>query len=423
MKVLSILLLVFLSLYAEKVRILASGEYTLKNLNIPKDQREAFAKSQALIIAKQRALEKAGTAIYSSINISSKNGKEDVVSKIEAISAGIVQADIISESYDNNTYYVKIETIIESADIENVLNKADERLVKITKLQKENAKISKQLNKLTHKMYSLLNPNSNYTIEKPIKLFEEQEELIKNYEKNIRSMKVEFKKGTLAELARNNRNEKDTFEEEIKRDWDLLFTKKYLNNFKYKISDVYPVKNGKYADIEFDLVVGLEKPIKLYFSTLLSNTTYNKKYGTALEYDKLYFNNYRRSLAIFRWIKKYRNFAICVSLGDMEYLGERVIRTIDTHDYSKYKVRGSVVSQINTLMGNRSKERVEYLNGLYYSKRIIRDVPIELLENIEYIKVELREVSDEYFNPHSEQYLTTSERKYKRLEKAGEFRY
>ncbi len=127
------LLLLSTQVFAKEVRVFSSGTYTVVDKSLIKGSVKKYAQKQALLIAKQNAIEEAGTTLYSSIYIANDGERRSKsISKLEAISAGVIKTKILRKKFINNKYTVHIEATIDVADVEAVFNRADKRLKNYT---------------------------------------------------------------------------------------------------------------------------------------------------------------------------------------------------------------------------------------------------------------------------------------------------
>jgi len=391
--ILMVLLLISTQVFAKEVRVYATGSYDVVDRSLIKGSVRDYAKKQALLIAQQNAIEEAGTAIYSSVELNYNEGKEKSIAKIEAISAGVIKTRVLKSSFRNDTYLVNIEATIDVADVEAVFNKADKRLKKITKLQQENAKIASQIEKLTAKMTKILERSTGYTLNDKKMIFKQQDKLLAKYEKNVSQIKVRFKKGTLADLA-NAADGNLAYDEldALKREWDSEVTLPYMRAVSISIEDIKVRKKSPYeAEIDFTLVLKMPDFIPTLSSKYVSRVVgdehkpcnmYNSCYQG---YNKIFFKDNRLGNDMLNWINRYRAMTVQIRVGDRKYVTKPLVTVSGKNFYREHRL-------------NPDKIGVDYFNkSISKTKRTIMNFPIKALKEVDRITAEMITIDFNYF--------------------------
>ena len=383
---LTALLLLSTQVFAKEVRVFSSGTYTVVDKSLIKGNVRKYAKKQALLIAKQNAIEEAGTTLYSSIYIANDGeGRQTSISKLEAISAGVIKTKILRKKFINNKYTVHIEATIDVADVEAVFNRADKRLKSITKLQRQNAKITKQISSLTKKLQKVLAHSTSYKIDEPKKLFKKQEKLVAEYERNINKIKVKFKKGTLADMV-NAEDGNAVYDEleELKKEWDNKVTKPFMRNTQISILHL-ATKKRRRDTAEIDFVLKIQtKDFTPKLSDKLVKTIKGNYNRNDYNYKKIYFKNNPLAKDMSHWINRHRTLAIQVSIGDHKYITESIL-------FTKKGTNHKYVSFNDDALG------VQYLNTKkQMTKRKIFEYPIKDLKSVDHISAEVVVIDNNY---------------------------
>ena len=155
MKHLILLITISISIFAKSVVIETSGTYTqlkfAKSSPIPDET--SYARQQALMFAKQSAVEEAGTTLYVSFTSTTRsNGNNKSKNQVKAIASALIKTKVLSEGWNANKYIVKIRATIDSKDAEDVFKKADKRLKEISTLQKKNELLLADIKKISNKI-------------------------------------------------------------------------------------------------------------------------------------------------------------------------------------------------------------------------------------------------------------------------------
>lgn len=426
------ILLLSICAYAQETRVYATGQYSMpiEQWNTTHDLE--LLKKQSHLLAKQNAIEQAGVTIYSSIestvNTSRKRDqrekiKKRVISRVEAVAAGILKIIIISEEKTEDERFVyyttKIEASVEVANAEELFAKADKRINKINKLQTQNKHIAKKLQDISKKLAYILAKGTPYELKEPQAILKKQAKLLRTYEKNSKAIKVSFKKGTLLKMLEVNSIFDEAEFEDAKRQFDASFTKPFYENFHIKISNVTLRKWRGIPLMEFDLDYGLKKSL---YSSMYSSKYFNGHHVPKLSrFYRLKYMNYAvkdSNIArdLYAWIEKERNIVIKVTIGNKVYYTERVARAVGM----TMPLYGSIVE-----WSSREKEYFEWINhDKVLTHRAILGIPISTLRDAKNIKAELVMVSSaKFYHERAEyvDYFTLRDYKEKKL-KSSEMR-
>jgi len=390
-----LLIAMSISLFSQEIKVFTEGHYFMSIVQWEKTHDINLLKRQSKLIATQKAIESAGVTVYTSmlseVDVKKHGSRKESVrktttSKIESIAAGLIKTKILSEkkihTKEHIEYITKIEATVEIANAEEVFAKADNRMKKIAKLQNNNKQIAKKLDAISMQLFKILNKGVSYELKEPQKIIAKQEELLEQYDKNVKNIKVSFTKGALARKYQESIFEDNVKLNAAKRKFDSSFTAPFHSNFKIEIKNVRVRKWRGYPFVEFDLKFGVSKR----FYTSFRNTPYFRgmSYAKPTFWHRYSFSEIRPkdnyiAKELFDWIDKNRNFAIKVTIGDQEYFTERVTRT----GCNRYQ--GS---------GVRSDASNRYCFGFLDSdsistKRAIFNIPMKALESAEFIKAEL----------------------------------
>lgn len=384
------LLLSFLlsTVFAETVNVVATGTYEqikfAKSSPIPNET--AFARKQALIFAKEAAIEEAGTTLYVSFSSHRTNtGIDKSRSDIKAIASALVRTKVILEGWNGNKYTVKINASVDVKDAEEVFEKADKRLQEISRLQKKNDDILKEMKKISKKMFSI--GRNSHTATSKLELHQmnskqkieyfNQVKLLDEYQENVLLMETKFEKGTLLDIANQNEIADNNSFEAGKLAFDKHFIEMFKKDFKAKIFNINVRKNGDTADISFFIGIAnkdygnLRYPIKTWFPT--ESRDWKDGVRTHEEYGYLHFADTAVGERLAEWVEKNRNMAIKIKIGNRNYYTEKMVESISDESLSKFK---------------KKLKFFRNYNG-YMTERKIKNIPLKELSGIDSIRAEL----------------------------------
>lgn len=375
---------------AKIITVTSEGVYQLpsKIFANPTNREIKFAREQALLNAKYKSSEEAGTTVYSIYSSKQKDG-ENIATKsdIQAISSSVITYDVIEESWCGNEYKVTIKASVDSKDAEEVFNNADKRLQKIKSLQDENIKIVEQIQTLTQKMIDI-NKN-NYTLQdytdissmsEYLKFLESgSSRLYDEYEKNTLLMKGYFKKGALVDKAEVN----EVLFEKSKNAFDSLVMDPFKKNLVVKILNIDVVKKGEFADIEFILVIAVKNRARISQEVRpwidgieLGRDIYKDGQG----YSSYLFNSKLVIKKLVDWIEQNRSLVVEISLGDRVYITERLA----------YLSRSYIFPHLRFTEKARYEEGYRVFNNThpYLSYRVMKNVPINEIQNLDTLRAD-----------------------------------
>ena len=410
MKILVSLFFISALLYAREVSVTTSGESLLTPSMSPKEKENG--KAYALLQAKHKASQEAGTTIYSSISSKySKGSGEQFNSDIQAISASVLKYKIIKEEIKESLYRVYIDAIVEVADVEAIYEKADKRLVAIRQAQNENRRVLRELASIRAEIARLT--QSKYYSKEQID-FEKQEKKILNlqnrenqsferYTKNIKLHEAKFKKGSLLDIAQERESDVDI----AKKDIDTYYIYTLRDGFSAKVKNIEVRKHGDKADVYFDLMYRQNHSFynrghhgskrTLFYNTYVFGTDRldSKETGYIPGKFESCFVNFNISGAqgredIIKFIED-NTMAVQVKIGDRLFITDPVFGFQST-------IPGG-----RGLMFSRPKDMYIFNGsngGKCYSKRVALDIPLSELEDVDTIWAELvftdRDITKEF---------------------------
>jgi len=381
-----VLLVIGASVYAKQIEVVAVGEF---HSLVPKEKMNETdfytVKNHAISDAKEKAVEEAGTIIYSSINqYSNSKGKNYSEFASRATSAAYLRSKTVKTWWDNNnTYHVKIKATVELEDIKDIIeiNKTrDAKLMRLEKQIRDNAKNARSLDRDIDKIRSLMisEGDSAYLMDKAlydklIHLTEKRDTYNKAFKKNVAALRHIYKVKDFSELLKKNR-EAFAF---WKRQFDLYFFPKYILR-----TEIYE-KNLNIGEKDGKALIGFTINISQDITT---SYKYDKHFQGFIDSDRetphrpftdrysdlLYSPNPYKDM-VKEWLDKERVGYIKIIIGKHEYLSEPIAFAGKRWQYDGHLLYHILNTQ----------------NGIMQRRILIDDIPTDELENIEHISFEL----------------------------------
>jgi len=386
-------------LHAKLIVLNVTGEYIyghIKEKHLPSETK--FARSLALINAKEKAIEEAGTTMLVSFkSLQDNRGKNIQRSEINAIASGVVTYKVIREGWKANRYEIVIKAKVDTKEAKEILFNTGDNLKIIIDLQKKNQQILKKINQLSISIKEITQKklHSKNTIE--IKRYNkgirkhrrEQSFLEESYYENRVVVRRKFSKGQLLEIADKN----DRKFEEFKLLFDQYFVDPFIDRINIRLLNIDVVRHGKFADINFILGMnsktlgGIESELRKF----VDGQQIGDMYTTGPSHNLLLFNSRKGSVEkLKKWIDLNRAMVIRINFGKYSYITEQIA----------FWKKNAVFPSSRFSEDSRYDGAYSFYNNhnAYYSYRKIKNIPIERLNEMDYMIAEVvyssRNISD-----------------------------
>lgn len=402
MRYILVLLMVF-PLFAKNIVVVVTGENPVERKilgeKVPKDVMREI-RNTALLDAKYKASEKAGTYVYSEAkHYSDSTGKNITKVAAKTLSAGMMNYKVVKEGWGRHGYFVKIRATIERPLLKDIL-KSDLDNERLEKSFSDIKKIKQEVDSLKRKyreaMVDLSHPVSQNSIDMltidTVKYQTQIGDAIDKYDDAIRRYAFTGRpvNGLYEQMVQN---------EKRARVMQMMFKNAVIKNiigrYKVDILDLQVIPHGDKADIRFKLSISAPNGVykfrdwkyKGIINTVPNFTYLTEELKHHTRYEAYFYENKSDVATFVDWLK-----ADNMSISPVIYFGKKKVVVERVAFWYNYERNKGFTGCYQYLMPHKP----------YITKRLIKNVPLEELKGMNDIVVrfefiDIKEVDTKYY--------------------------